>query len=486
MHDTNFEGFYKRVENTPQRIAIYVEGQSITFENLLKEINRLGGQLLATRKKDQLDGILPLYVDRSLKSAVCIYAALWASIPFTVIDEETPFSMAQQLLARMQIDHPIWNVTEGDSKNTNQLELVDDIEPIKTGQPSDIAYVILTSGSTGVPKGVMTSRDNLARSKAVNWFDSAAEVDYGSMSVAPFAFAMGMYGLFRVSKGASYYNLKPKNYTPRQFLSAMKELGPTHVSLPAQLARIYSKSNVDIVIDSVQEVAIGGETIRLEQVSALLNIFPETTQVLHSLGASEAQSGLQWKKAKSEIEGSGPIPMTATPDASLFEPMPDYGEDVYEVWFGSNLSLGYFGNDELTNERFIEKNGRRWWKSGDLVKHVGNDQYTYFGRLDDVVKISGYLVSPMTITNALMTLPEVSQASVVSEKLDDSYVLHAFIELNPDNEVSREQIKIELAKLLPSYMIPKNIHIVDEIPLTVRGKTDVKNLRGLNSPTGSV
>ncbi|MFZ9693660.1 MAG: hypothetical protein ACO3BI_03770, partial [Candidatus Nanopelagicales bacterium] len=127
MHDTNFEGFYKRVENTPQRIAIYVEGQSITFENLLQEINRLGGQLLATRKKDQLDGILPLYVDRSLRSAISIYAALWASVPFTIIDEETPFSMAQQLLARMQIDHPIWSVTEGDSKNTNQLELVDDI-----------------------------------------------------------------------------------------------------------------------------------------------------------------------------------------------------------------------------------------------------------------------------------------------------------------------------------------------------------------------
>lgn len=482
MHDSLFEGFYKRLERTPHRIAIDIQGESISFEELYGEINELGGRLLATRAEQHLEGVLPLFVDRSLKSAIAIYAALWASIPFTVIDEETPLVLARQLLSKIGVSHPIWNVSTLEISDDTQLLLSDDLIDIKAGKPTDLAYVILTSGSTGVPKGVMNSRENIVRNKSVNWFDNADEVDYSTLAVAPFAFAMGIYGLFRVSKGASYYNLKPSNYTPRQFFTAMKALSPTHLSFPSQFARLYSKSNVDIVIESVQEIATGGETIRLEQVKALMKYFPATTKVLHSLGASEGSSGLQWKKSLDEIEGSGQIPMSPTPDASLLVPLEEYGEDIFEVWSGLNLALGYHGNDELTQERFVEKDGRRWWKSGDLVRHIGGNEYVHFGRKDDVIKISGYLVSPMTVSNALMTLPNVNQASVVSEKLEDRYVLHAFLEVSNPDEMSVEAINISLKEILPSYMIPTYTYIVDQIPLTIRGKTDVKSLLSQTTP----
>jgi len=476
VHDTLFEGFYKRLERTPERIAIDIEGQSITFAALYDEIQVTAQRLHATRNSLGLQGVMPIYVDRSLKSAVGIFASLWASVPFTIIDEETPLSLAQDLLARIQNAHPIWNMSETAIEDETQLHLLEESAEWQPGNMEDLAYVILTSGSTGMPKGVMTSRENLTRNKSVNWFDDAANTDYATLAVAPFAFAMGMYGLFRVTKGASYYNLKPANYTPRQFFERMKSLAPTHVSFPAQFARLYSRTNIDIVIESVQEIAIGGEAIRLEEVKALLKNFPEATKALHSLGASEGSSGLQWKHSIHEISGEGQVPLTPTPDASKFVPAPEYGEAIFELWAGLNLAIGYYNNDALTNERFVDQDGRRWWKSGDLVKQVSENEYIHYGRKDDVVKISGYLVSPMSVSNVLMTIPGIAQASVVGEKLEDRYVLHAYVVTKPSTQLGVEEIKISLSNLVPGYMIPKHIYIVDDIPITARGKTDTKSL----------
>lgn len=142
MHDSLFEGFYKRLERTPHRIAIDIQGESISFEDLYGEINELGGRLLATRAEQHLDGVLPLFVDRSLKSAIAIYAALWASIPFTVIDEETPLVLARQLLGKIGVSHPIWNVSTLEISDDTQLLLSDDLIDIKAGKPTDLAYVI--------------------------------------------------------------------------------------------------------------------------------------------------------------------------------------------------------------------------------------------------------------------------------------------------------------------------------------------------------
>lgn len=476
MHDTLFEGFYKRLERTPERIAIDIEGQSITFAALYDEIQVTAQRLHATRNSLGFQGVMPIYVDRSLKSAVGIFASLWASVPFTIIDEETPLSLAQDLLARIQNAHPIWNMSETAIEDETQLHLLEESAEWQPGNMEDLAYVILTSGSTGMPKGVMTSRENLTRNKSVNWFDDAANTDYATLAVAPFAFAMGMYGLFRVTKGASYYNLKPANYTLRQFFERMKSLAPTHVSFPAQFARLYSRTNIDIVIESVQEIAIGGEAIRLEEVKALLKNFPEATKALHSLGASEGSSGLQWKHSIHEISGEGQVPLTPTPDASKFVPAPEYGEAIFELWAGLNLAIGYYNNDALTNERFVDQDGRRWWKSGDLVKQVSENEYIHYGRKDDVVKISGYLVSPMSVSNVLMTIPGIAQASVVGEKLEDRYVLHAYVVTKPSTQLGVEEIKISLSNLVPGYMIPKHIYIVDDIPITARGKTDTKSL----------
>lgn len=476
MTDTFFADFHSQVSRFPDQIALWVEGQSITFSDLHLVVEELAQKLQATKEEQGLDDVWPVYVDRSLKSAISIFSLLYAGIPFAVIDEDTPVVHAVRQMATLNFQVPIWNVSKTEIQDAEQLLLSDKLAPLIQPSMSDLAYVILTSGSTGVPKGVMHSRENILNSKSVDWFDSSKPVGLAALAVAPFSYAMGINGLLRLRKGISYYNLKPKNYTPRQFFEIAKQLQPTHVSFPAQFARLFSKSNVDIVIDSVQELAIGGEATRLEYIHDLLKFFPTNTQVLHSLGASEASSGMRWQVPATEVFGSGQVPLSATPNTSLFIEHTEYGDDVFEVWFGGNPAMGYYNNPELTSEKFVEQDGRRWWKSGDLVKQVGENEYLHYGRKDDVVKISGYLVSPMSVTNALLSLAEVTQATVLSEKLEDRAVLHGYVVLSQYSQMSAEDIRIALAELIPNYMIPQYLQIVDEIPITIRGKTDRRGL----------
>ncbi|MEN9922875.1 MAG: syringopeptin synthetase c [Actinomycetota bacterium] len=480
MTDTFFADFHSQVSRFPDRIALWIEGQSITFSELHQVVTVLAQQLQATREEQSLDDVWPVYVDRSLQSAISIFSLLYAGIPFAVIDEDTPIAHAMRQIESLNFQIPLWNVSQTEVGNVSQIKLSNKSAQLVEPNMTDLAYVILTSGSTGVPKGVMHSRENILHSKSVDWFDSSKPVGLAALAVAPFSYAMGMNGLLRLRKGISYYNLKPKNYTPRQFFEIVKQLQPTHVSFPAQFARLFSKSNADIVIDSVQELAIGGEATRLEYLHDLLKFFPTNTQVLHSLGASEASSGMRWQVPASEVSGTGQVPLSATPNTSMFIEHAEYGEDVFEVWFGGNPAIGYYNNPELTSEKFVERDGRRWWRSGDLVKQVGENEYLHYGRKDDVVKISGYLVSPMSVTNALLSLVDVTQATVLSEKLEERFILHGYVVLSQDSHVSVENIRISLAELIPSYMIPQYLHIVDEIPITIRGKTD---RRGLSSKT---
>ena len=121
--------------------------------------------------------------------------------------------------------------------------------------------------------------------------------------------------------------------------------------------------------------------------------------------------------------------------------------------------------------------GRRWWKSGDLLQQVGEDELLHYGRIDDVVKISGHLVSPQNVVRALMSLDDVALASVMSERETDRYILRAFVELTDSSSATLESLRNDLVALLPPYMIPQFIHIVDEIPINNRGKTDRNSLR---------
>lgn len=457
-------------------MAVWIEGESVSFAELHTRVLDLGERLHATRNEQDLDGIMPILVERTLESAIAVFSAYYAGIPFAAIDEQTPLEYANAMLESLGIHHPIWQPDNVDSASPDLLILSENKVEFPDLHPDDFAYAILTSGSAGVPKAVMHSRNSGLEARLSRFNDPKTNL-YSMLATTTFSFAVGLVNLLFVSQGHSYYNLKPANHTPSEMFGHIRDLQPTHMFIPAQVARIYSKTSTEQKITSIRQVQVGGEALRFEHLRGFAQSFADHTTFHHRLGSSEALCGLGWTGTIHDMPESGQIPFSRSGNDYKLIPRLDLADDLWELYSGGGVSLGYYNNPELTQDKFVTVDGRRWWKSGDLLQEVSEDQLLHYGRIDDVVKISGHLVSPHNVVKALMSLEDVALASVMSERETDRYVLRAFVELTDSSSATLETLRNDLVALLPPYMIPQFIHIVDEIPINNRGKTDRNSLR---------
>ncbi|MFD9825393.1 AMP-binding enzyme, partial [Streptomyces violascens] len=147
---------------------------------------------------------------------------------------------------------------------------------------------------------------------------------------------------------------------------------------------------------------------------------------------------------------------------------------------GVQLARGYLGRPDLTAERFVHlPDGRRAYRTGDLVLRLPDGQLEYAGRIDDQVKIRGHRVEPAEVEAALTELPGVIQAAVVARRRDEdaAWSLCAFVVLAKDVPGLREDTaRARLERVLPSYLVPSAIRAVPALPETASGKTDRKAL----------
>ncbi|WP_369166528.1 amino acid adenylation domain-containing protein [Streptomyces sp. R28] len=136
---------------------------------------------------------------------------------------------------------------------------------------------------------------------------------------------------------------------------------------------------------------------------------------------------------------------------------------------GTGLTPGYLGEPQLTAEAFVERGGRRWYRSGDRVRRTADGVLEFLGRLDDQVKVRGHRVELGEVEAALLTHPDVARAAVL---LVDGRLV-AYVEPRPgSDEPDARDVRAFLSRVLPPYMLPGRIRPVPAMPLTGTGKID--------------
>ncbi|EGX57142.1 polyketide synthase [Streptomyces zinciresistens K42] len=145
------------------------------------------------------------------------------------------------------------------------------------------------------------------------------------------------------------------------------------------------------------------------------------------------------------------------------------GEEGHLLIAGTGLTPGYLGEPGLTEAAFTERDGRRWYRSGDRVRRTDDGVLEYLGRLDDQVKVRGHRVEPGEVEAALLTLPDVARAAVllVGGRLA-AYLEPRAGAAGPDARA----VRAALARTLPPYMVPGRVHTLAAMPLTGTGKID--------------
>jgi acyl-coenzyme A synthetase/AMP-(fatty) acid ligase len=346
----------------------------------------------------------------------------------------------------------------------------------------DPVCLVYTSGSTGAPRGVVISHDNIRFSVAA----IQERLKYRAQDVVglflPLSFDYGLYQVFLTANaGASIYIGSPSHVGPR-LVSIMERhqitVLPGVPTLFAALLKLLGRR--PHALPRLRCMTNTGEHLSSATIRQLVQYFPHL-QFFPMYGLTECKrvSILLPDEMETRPDSVGrPLPGTeayVVDEKGHRLPSDTVGELVVR---GRHVTQGYWGAVDETNARFrpsVPGSPCELW-TGDLCR-VDSDGFLYFiGRNDSMLKRNGHRISPLDIEQAACSLDTVLEARVV--KIDDGAVLHLFVTVS-DAMLTKEQLIHNLQDILEPFKMPDQVHIVTDMPQTGHGKVDREQLKQL-------
>lgn len=493
--------FKESVLKHPNRIALVDKNRSLSFSELDQLLLEYAKNLKFIIATNFIKSYIPIVVTRDVESASLILACLIHEIPFTPIDVD--WEKGRLGFVAEAIGHPsIW-ITSSENVSHLQSKLPDDVTVIslESNGLSNLAvvdkanpmerldggYVIFTSGTTGVPKGVVYNQNGI-NGKYKNRRESLGESsvlpeDSFQGLLYPLHFSAGLWSLSNVASGVSLKIYAISEMEVVNFINAVRSDGVNKLSLPPSilylLAASKTKSNSgNPLFQEVREVSFGGDAVPYSVLAKLSSFFNPETTFRTGYGASEVSAWLYYTFIFREMPKSGQIPLAILSEAKNIHLVPHEEDPNYFVLgISGPQAVGYLNEPELTNERFLQdKSGMSWWYSGDLVEVDEAGLIWHRGRVDDLVKIRGKLTSPSEATRALNSIPGVADAVVFPISNGQQVRLVAHISLDSESKISAKEIRANLSETLPAHLIPSKIMRHQTLPKNSRGKPDRKKL----------
>jgi amino acid adenylation domain-containing protein len=358
--------------------------------------------------------------------------------------------------------------------------------PARTADPADLAAILYTSGSTGVPKGVMISYRNLAN--FVGWARTELDVGPGDVFAnhASFNFDLSTFDLFvALAVGASVWIIEDAQRRDVSALAAgLREHAVTvWYSVPSILHLLTTSGALTADITrTLRYVLFAGEVFPIPQLSALADRLPGHTLLYNLYGPTETNVCTYHQVGPTDLDRTEPVPIggpiTATrlsivdEDGRELEGADALGELVVE---GDCVTPGYWRR-ETEPAAAQHRLGRH--ATGDLVGFDGG-WLVYRGRRDRMVKVSGYRVELGEVEAAAARHPDIAAAAVVLTGQGADARLRLYYTRRPGaGRLNLVQIKQHCAKHLPAYMVPHLAAELDELPRNANGKTDYRRLSG--------
>ena len=372
------------------------------------------------------------------------------------------------------------------------------------------SYILFTSGSTGKPKGVEISTYNL--DSFIQWMSPILGLDGKEkvvMDQPAYSFDLSVSQLYPgIANGATLYSL-PKSVVAdfRALFTEMKKSDmEIWVSTPSFVGMCLADREFnENLLPKLRKMLFIGEVLPVEVARKLHERFSKV-DVINGYGPTEATVGISHVIITDEhIESGNSLPVGVPMPNSTIKIVDENGKEVPNgekgeiVIIGPSVSKGYYKNEEKTEASFYvdrtankekaveglsdELNELRFraYRTGDLGSILPDGNIKYSGRKDFQIKLNGYRIEIEDIENNLRKLENIRNAVVLPVYRDEKIVyLKGVVELEEANNLSNLKnqiaIKKKLSKLIPEYMVPRNIVVVESFPMNTNGKIDRKKL----------
>ncbi|WP_026906946.1 non-ribosomal peptide synthetase [Paucisalibacillus globulus] len=483
------ELFQEQVKKTPNHTAVVYQNERLTYKELNHKANRLAHSLIEQGVEE--NHIIGMMVERSLEMIIGMLAILKAGGAYLPIDPDYPEDRIQYMLNDCDVQI-ILTDTNNPSFSRDGLKCLNILQkgaysakrsnPNQTNHANSLAYVIYTSGTTGKPKGVELRQKGIARLvKETNYLDITENdrlLQTGSITFDASIFEF--WGT--LLNGASLHISKQDTILDHSLLeNYLKSNEITVMFLTTALFHKMCEVNPSI-FNGLTTLITGGEVLHPKYVNRIKKEVPDL-MLLNAYGPTENTTYSTIYPIHSIVDESKLVPI-GKPISNTTAYILDSNSRIVPIgmegelcFSGDGLARGYRNREELNIEKFVDNPyipGQKMYRTGDKARWLPDGNIEFLGRMDQQVKIRGFRIEPGEIENTLMKLKGVKEAAVVCREEQGDKYLCAYFSLEKDYR--EDDIKSELKRYLPEYMIPAWFIKMTALPLSPNGKLDKKKL----------
>lgn len=511
--DSLSEMFEHQAAVASDRIALTDGKRSITYHDLNVQANQLAWWMM-TCEKIQADDRIALMLDKSIETIVAILAVWKVGAAYVPLDPGYPEQRVRFILqdtsARMILTSSKYLANVKPMSGVHSIAI--DAHDISSGlrsqsadnlalsvqRPSNLAYVIFTSGTTGKPKGVLVEQKSVTRLR-----DALVERYFGNSNGSHAVLFLSNY-IFDFSVEQLVLSILSGNK-----LVIPPEEGLTHESF-YQIANTEELSYISGTPSVLQQVqlcrlqhlrmitAAGEEfhssqyeNMRAQFKGPINNAYGITETTVYNLVTTFGPEDPFTKALRDELPGSHVYVLN---DRLQRVPINAIGELYLS---GDCVTRGYLNQEALTSERFIANpfcthgetglgQNERLYKTGDLVCYRGPHQLEYLGRSDQQVKLRGFRIELSEVTDALFSIVGIKEAAVIPRYEGNNSAsktitgLIGYYTLDDGISLTTSEINESLSECIPSFMIPDQLRCLEaSLPVTVNGKLDTNKLTAI-------
>lgn len=485
------------VAKNKEKIAVIEESNTITYEMLDDYSKRVGSTL---GRKKEFNVPIAVFMDKGIDTLIAFLGVVYAGCYYSLLNPELPESRLKQIVDTLKTRCIIT-----DSKNYdkaleyfNGLDIlkIEDLKKEKIDDEIleeaynnhidyDPLYVNFTSGSTGVPKGVVISHRSV-----IDFIDKFAHIFGFNESdrianQAPFDFDVSVKDIYTSLLVGATLVIVPKSYfsNPSKLLDYLCDKEVTNLTWAVSaLCLITTFHGLDYKVpESVKRVIFSGEIMPLKHLNIWMEHLPNAMFV-NIYGPTEITCNCTYHIIDRNREYSDKLPIgKAFPNERVIlldednNEIKEAGKSGEICVAGTALALGYFANKEQTDAHFMQNpliNDylENIYRTGDVGHYDEYGDIIFTGRKDFQIKYMGHRIELEEIDKSLMKYDEVIRAcSIFDEEKSKLYGFYI-------GDIDKKELHMKLKEVLPVYMIPTKLIQMDEFPMTKNGKIDRKKL----------